>query len=116
MTEKHDNIYKSESDIAILKKIATFIKSVRLEQNKSQTELAKEAGISRSALSEFERSGRTTIITLIQLLRVLNKLHVLENFEIKQQLSPIKMAEMEQAKRKRAYRTKANNKKNESDW
>ena len=56
------------------------------------------------------------IATFIQLLRALNLLHMLEQFKINPQLSPIQLAEMEQAKRKRATRTKKTSKKTKSNW
>jgi hypothetical protein len=39
---------------------------------------------------------------LIQVLRVLDSLHVFENFKVVKQISPIALAKLEQAKRQRA--------------
>ena len=116
MMDKNDKIMKNMNDVTILKNIGSFVRHIRLEQNKSQTKLAEEAGISRSALSEFEKGNRSNTITLIQLLRALDKLSVLEHFEIKQKLSPIKLAEMDRSQRKRASKSKKKIKKNKSDW
>jgi DNA-binding XRE family transcriptional regulator len=104
------------SDNAILATIGAFIKYHRLEQNKTQSQLAKEAGINRWTLVEFEKGMRFNSITLIQLLRALNLLSVMEQFKIVSQLSPIQLAEMEQQKRKRAAKTKKTIKKTKSDW
>ncbi len=104
------------SDSAILETISTFIKHHRLDQNKTQTQLAAEAGINRSTLVEFEKGQRANMITFIQLLRVLNLLHVLKQFEVQQQLSPIQLAELEQSKRKRASKAKIVTKKTKSNW
>ena len=104
------------SDDAIVANLAEFIKHHRLEQNKTQSQVAEQAGINRLTLIEFERGKRISIITFIQLLRALNLLHVLEQFKINPQLSPIQLAEMEQAKRKRATRTKKTSKKTKSNW
>ena len=106
----------SMSDNAIVETISAFIKHHRLEQNKTQSQLAAESGINRSTLVEFEKGKRANMITFIQLLRALNLLHVLKQFEIQQQLSPIQLAELEQAKRKRASKTKTVTKKTKSDW
>ncbi|MDA3838470.1 MAG: helix-turn-helix transcriptional regulator [Candidatus Delongbacteria bacterium] len=116
MTGKEDKITRILSDSEILKRIGLFIKQFRLEQNKSQVKLAKEAGISRTRLSEFERGNGSNTITLIRLLRALDKLNVLEPFEIRQKLSPIKLAKMERSQRKRASKQKITKKKNKSDW
>lgn len=113
--DTNDKIAKNMNDIGILKNIGLFIKHIRLEQNKSQTKLAEEAGISRSTLSEFEKGNRSNTITLIQLLRALDKLSVLEHFEIRQKLAPIKLAKMERSQRKRASKQKIIKKK-KSDW
>ena len=110
------NNINTMSDNAIVGTIGTFIKHHRLEQNKTQSQLAEEAGINRSTLVEFEKGMRSNIITFIQLLRALNLLHVMEQFKITTQISPIQLAEMEQAKRKRATKTKKTSKKTKSNW
>jgi transcriptional regulator with XRE-family HTH domain len=110
-----NNKYNTMTDNAFVETIGQFIKHHRLEQNKTQSQLAEEAGINRSTLSEFEQGKRSNIITLIQLLRALNLLQVLQHFEISTQISPIKLAELEQAKRKRASKQKESNKP-KSDW
>jgi transcriptional regulator with XRE-family HTH domain len=108
--------WKAMSDASILRVVGEFIKHHRLEQNKTQVQLAKEAGINRSTLSEVEKGNRSTLLTLIQLLRVLNQLHILNLFQVQKQLSPIELAKLESRKRKRASRIKSNKKKNQSDW
>lgn len=113
MMEKTD--INSLSDNAIVETIGAFIKHHRLEQNKTQAQLAEEAGINRSTLAEFEKGMRANIITFIQLLRALNLLYVLKQFQVQLQISPIQMAELEQSKRKRATAQKKS-KKYKSDW
>jgi transcriptional regulator with XRE-family HTH domain len=82
------------------------VKHHRLEQNKTQDTLSHEAGISRSTLSLLERGETVTLATLIQVLRVLNQLHVMEAFEVKKTLSPLMLAKAEQETRKRVRNTK----------
>ena len=110
-----NNKWYSSSDNAIMKIIGAFIRHHRLEQNKTQGQLAEEAGINRSTLIEIEQGKHANVITLIQLLRALNQLYVLEPFKVEKQMSPIQLAEMEQSYRKRASGSKKN-KKPESDW
>lgn len=81
--------YNQISDIAILHKIGDFIKHHRINQNKSQDQLASEAGISRSTLSLLERGEKVNLITLIQVLRVLDQLQWLESFEVTKTISPM---------------------------
>ncbi len=108
--------WKAMSDGVIMQIMGTFIKHNRLEQNKTQSQLAEEAGINRSTLSDLERGKRSNTITLIQLLRALKLLHVLETFQVQQQLSPIQLAKMEQAQRKRATKSNNPDATPKSDW
>ncbi len=110
------HIDNAMSDKAIVETISAFIKQKRLEQNKTQSQLAEDTNLNRSTLVEFEKGKTSNIITLIQLLRTLNQLQVLQPFQVDQQISPILLAEMEQAKRKRASKTKSTIKKPKSDW
>lgn len=103
------------SDPALAKHIGAFVKHYRVEQNKTQEILAKEAGMSRSTLSLLERGESVTLSTLIQALRALDKLYVLDAFSIPKTISPMMVAEMELKKRKRA-RGKKNTPPHTSDW
>jgi DNA-binding XRE family transcriptional regulator len=94
--------WDSMSDDALAEHIGVFIRHHRMEQNKTQDTLAKAAGISRSTLSLLERGETVTLATFIQVLRVLDKLHVMEIFNVSQTMSPLALAKMEQNKRKRA--------------
>lgn len=89
-----------------------------MEQNKTQDELATAAGISRSTLSLLERGETVTINTLIQVLRILDQLHVLNSFEIKKTMSPLALAKLQKEKRQRVRSkpVKNNKKTNETDW
>ncbi len=90
------------SDSALLKVLGEFIRYHRLKQNRSQDELAREAGINRTTLSSFERGKHSTTKTFIQLLRILNLLYVLEQFQVQKQISPILLAKLERKERRRA--------------
>ena len=83
------------SDLAILGMIGDFIKKKRMALNKTQDELATEAGMSRSTLSLLERGEKVNLITLIQVLRVLDELQLLEAFEVRQQISPIEYIKLQ---------------------
>lgn len=111
-----NTIRNAESDKAIMAKMGDFVKQQRLQQNKTQNQLAHDAGINRSTLVDLEQGKRANLITLIQVLRVLNQLHFFNQFEIKQQISPIQLAELEQAKRKRASKSTATKQTPKSDW
>lgn len=116
MMAKTNKKWVSMSDSAIVAALGAFIKHNRLEQNKTQRLLAEEAGINRSTLVQFEKGAHANTITFIQLLRALNLLHLLASFEATLQISPIQLAKMQQAKRKRAGKIKKVIKKQKSDW
>ena len=77
------------SDMAILRMVGNFIKKKRMRLNKTQDELAIEAGMSRSTLSLLERGQKVHLLTLIQALRVLDELQLLEAFEVREQIRPL---------------------------
>ena len=90
------------SDKALAEYIGAFVRHHRMEQNKTQHELAAAAGISRSTLSLLERGETVTVTTLIQVLRVLDQLPVLTAFEVRETLSPLALAKLQKVKRQRA--------------
>jgi transcriptional regulator with XRE-family HTH domain len=102
MMEKNGINWYSVSDNTVLTTIGQFIQDIRLQQNKTQLQLAAEAGINRSTLSQIENGNGGTMLTLIQILRVLGQLQILKNFEADRKISPIQLARLEQGKRKRA--------------
>ncbi len=103
------------SDNVLAKHIGRFVKEKRMEMNKTQDVLAHAAGISRSTLSLLEKGETVTLATLLQVLRVLDQLHILDVFSVQPTVSPIQLAKIELKKRKRASgRTPASSKK--STW
>lgn len=109
-----DNWYAMNDD-RILKQIGTFVKFHRMELNRTQTMLAKDAGISRSTLSLLERGETVTVATLIRVLRVLGQLQIINGFIIPTQRSPILLAEAERKGRKRVSFPRDKDKDNDED-
>ncbi len=101
-----NNNWVAMSDGAIIAAIGEFIKYKRLQENKTQAKLAKEAGLNRWTLGQIEKGESVTLSSLIQVLRALNLLHLLDGFTIKESISPIEYACMQEKKRKRASRKK----------
>jgi transcriptional regulator with XRE-family HTH domain len=107
----------SMSDSAIINAIGTYIKRQRLEQNKTQAQVAKEAGINRWTLSQIENGESITLTTLIRILRVLDLLHLLEIFTVKEKISPIEYAKLKEKEKKRARpKNKGNNLNEDLGW
>lgn len=115
MTDKSFKVWVSMSDKALAEQIGVFVKHHRIELNKTQSLLAAESGISRSTLSLLERGETVTLATLIQVLRVLDQLQVMDAFVVHENLSPLKQAGLERKKRKRASSKKIET-SNETDW
>jgi len=107
--------WNTMSDKALSQHIGAFIKHHRMVSNITQDALAKDAGISRSTLSLLERGETVTLATLIQVLRVLDQLNVMEVFTVKQTISPLALAKIEKRKRKRASGI-TNEVENTSNW
>ena len=109
------NIY-SKSDRYYTELIGGYVRSSRLSQNKTQQQLADEAGINRTTLVQMEKGKPVNLMSLIQVLRVLKKLHIFSELEVKPQLSPLMLAEMEHKYRQRASPVREEKKKPSSDW
>lgn len=114
MTDKAFKEWASMNDKALVEHIGAFVRHHRMEQNKTQDELATAAGISRSTLSLLERGETVTVTTLIQVLRVLDQLTVLSAFDVRETISPLALAKLQKEKRQRA-RSKAGKDKNQKD-
>lgn len=117
MTDKSFKELVSMSDKALAEYIGTFVRHHRIEQNITQDELATAAGISRSTLSLLERGETVTVTTLIQVLRVLDQLSVLNAFEVRETISPLALAKHQKEKRQRARnKSRKDENKEETDW
>ena len=103
------------TDIAIISKIGAFVKNERLNSNKTQAQLSDEAGVNRSTLSQIENGEAITLQSLIQIIRALNKLELLEIFSVQQLISPIALAKKDLQKRQRARNSDSSNNA-KSDW
>ena len=110
-----NNNWLQLSDRAVIERIGTFIKKERLTQNKTQAQIAKHAGINRWTVVQAEKGKPVNLISLVQILRALNRLDVFSNFKIEKQISPWALAKAEKQQRLRA-RNKNNDDTNESDW
>jgi len=108
--------WQEMSDKSIMETIGRFIQSHRLNQNKSQDEVAKAAGISRSTLSLLERGKTIRTDSLIQVLRVLDLLYIMDVFRVQEQISPIEYAKLKKKQKKQASPKRNNINKNDLGW
>lgn len=116
MNEISDKNWAAASDPALIAKIGAYIKHHRILQDKSQSQLAKEAGIVRSTLSLLERGENVSLMVFIQLLRALKLLNMLQVFQVTQQISPIQLAKLERKQKIRAGRSPLKSTKRKSSW
>ena len=101
MEEDNISMY-SKSDNFYLGTIGEFVRSNRIAQDKTQEALAQDAGINRSTVVKLEKGKSINLLSLIQILRVLKRLDILSEMEIKPQVSPLKYAAMQIKSRQRA--------------
>jgi transcriptional regulator with XRE-family HTH domain len=115
MNEISNTNWVSLTDEALIKTIGSFMKQQRLQQNKTQNDVAAAAGLSRSTVSLLERGETVTINTLIQALRVLDLLYIMDVFKTPDAISPLAYAKLKKEQRVRASTTKNKTTNKESD-
>ena len=105
------------SDVAIMRQTGNYIKHVRLQQRKTQSQLADIAGLNRWTISQIENGESITLTSFIQILRALDSLYVLNAFEVTDEISPLEYAKFKKHKKERVRNkpTKTPNKDN-SGW
>ncbi len=103
------------SDVAIVKQIGSYIKHIRLQQNKTQAQLAQIAGLNRWTISQIENGESITLMSLIQILRALESLHLLNGFEVSDEISPLEYAKLKKPKKQRVRNKSSNNLPNKED-
>ncbi|MGD9826578.1 helix-turn-helix domain-containing protein [Desulfobacter sp.] len=117
MMGKTNKNWVAMSDKAIISAIGAYIRHQRLEQNKTQAQIAEDAGINRWTVSQIENGGSITLATLIQILRVLDLLNLLSRFTIEESISPIEYARLKEKEKKRARpKPKANDSNGDLGW
>jgi transcriptional regulator with XRE-family HTH domain len=81
------------------------IRTLRLRQNLDQQQLAERAGIALNAVKNLESGKGSTLRSMIQALRVLNRLDWLQALAPTVSISPVQMLNAK-APRQRASRTR----------
>jgi transcriptional regulator with XRE-family HTH domain len=118
MTGKGDIKFNySMSNDAILKTLGMQIKQMRLNKNLTQKELGELSGLSRSAISEMENNGLGAMNSLVQILRILEKIEILHHFITEAPVSPLQIAKLHGKTRKRASgNSQSKERKEDSEW
>jgi transcriptional regulator with XRE-family HTH domain len=90
------------TDNAIVGVLCKSIKQMRLNKNISQEELSLKSGVNRVTISRMETGKAINLLTLIQLLRALEQLDLLNYLNVEPEISPILLMEQQQKLRKKA--------------
>ena len=93
------------TDNVILQQIGKKLKEERLAQNISQKTLSETSGLAQSSISLIEKGKNGSMLSIVMMLRALNRLDVLENLFAEKPISPVALSEMmkKQHQRKNAY-------------
>lgn len=104
------NSWNALSDKEAVAQIGAQVKEMRLAQNRSQAEVAKVAGLDRTTVVKLEAGRAATLLTLVQVLRALGKMELLELFVQRSGPTPMQLMEQQERygrnKRKRASKSK----------
>lgn len=98
------------SDQQVVVRLGKEVKRMRLERNMSQAEVAEKTGLDRSTVQRMEGGRAATLLTVVQVLRALDKLELLDAFYSEPQPTPYMLVEAQEKylkkQRKRAGRRK----------
>lgn len=100
------------NEIEILQKIGARMREIRLEQNIKQKELAEKSGLSMFSISQMETGHNTSVQSLVQVLKALNRLDMIEPFLKDKEIDPATLArfiQSQQSQRKRVSRSSSDN-------
>lgn len=98
------------TDQAIVAQLGKELRRMRLERNISQAEVAKRAGLDRTTVVQLEAGRSATSLTLVQVLRAIGRLDVLDAFHEVPRPTPYQLVE-QQAKYQAKQRKRASRKK-----
>ena len=88
----------------ILREIGVRLQGLRLQQSVTQAVLAEKAGVGHATIKRAEAGENIRLETVVKILRALGRIEALEGFLPEPLVSPIRLAEQRERKRKRARR------------
>lgn len=100
------------NDKAIMEELGERVRQQRLNQNITQTALAKKAGVARSVVQKLEYGEKCMLVAMIKILRALGLLDHLNTFLPAPEISPLQLAQLQTQKKQRASGKRRLNKKN----
>ena len=104
------------TDRAIVTHICMQLRQLRMYQNITQEQLAERSGLGRATISRIEKGQAVSLLTLVQILRALNELDLLDAFrQVSPEISPLQLLK-EQKPRYRASGKRNSDDREPSEW
>jgi len=114
---QHTIDWATMTDKTIVNHLCLQLRQLRLDQNMTQEQLAERAGLGRATISRIEKGQSVSLLTLIQLLRALNRLELLDAFQqVSPEISPLQMLKEQEPPRYRASGKRNSSDKGTSEW
>lgn len=85
------------NDEEILKKIGAKLKELRVERNMKQKELSERSGLSMFSISQIETGHNTSVLSLVQILKALDRMDMLDAFLKEREVDPQLVAQFIQS-------------------
>ena len=115
--KSHITDWAAMTDKAIVSHICSQIRHIRLERNITQEQLSERSGLGRATISRIEKGQSVSLLTLVQLLRALDSLELLNAFsQTPHSFSPMQLLMEPKPQRYRASSIKKASDKGPSEW
>ena len=85
--------WKILNDEKVLEQLGKELRRMRLERNLSQAKVAERAGLDRTTVVKLEAGRAATLLTVVQVLRAIGKLELLDAFHEVPQPTPYMLVE-----------------------
>lgn len=102
------------SDSAIVAEIGERVRRERLNQNRTQIELAASSGVGLNVIKRLEGGNGCTLTSLVRILRALEALEQIDNFLPEPGISPLELARLAGRRRKQASGNRGRGRKKEN--
>ena len=96
------HIRSTDTTEEILREVGARLRGFRLQQNVTQADLAKAAGVGHATLKRAEAGESVRLETIVRILRALGRVEALDSFLPEPLVSPIQLAEQRERRRRRA--------------
>ena len=89
-------------DAVILRELGERLARARLERNRTQADLATQAGVAKRTLERMEAGGATQLVNLVRVCRALDLIERFETLVPEPVISPVMQLKLQGKARKRA--------------